>query len=115
MNSNGGSWDPEADDTEELHPQVEELKAIYARLLQERMDLEEAEVDEVERRTGIEEVFKEQMRQAFLTHSIATEEDFQRLWPRLRDDILCEHAATVYLQVMDALAEELDGEEDPPE
>ncbi|MBA3438351.1 MAG: hypothetical protein H0T92_00580 [Pyrinomonadaceae bacterium] len=55
------------------------------------------------------------MRAAFLTHSIATEEDFERLWPRLRDDMLCEHAATVYLQVMDAVAEDLDDEEYPPE
>jgi hypothetical protein len=115
MNSDNGDWDTQADDTEDLHPQIEELKPVYARLLQRRIEIEEADMGDAERRVEVENIFREQMRAAFLTHSIATEEDFERLWPRLRDDMLCEHAATVYLQVMDAVAEDLDDEEYPPE
>ena len=100
---------------EEIHPAVEALKPVYLLLLQRRMELEEADIDEAERRAAAEGMFKEQMRLAFLTHSIATEADFERLWPRLRDDLLCAHTSNVFLQVMDAVAEELADEEDPPE
>lgn len=115
MNSDNGDWDTEADDMGDLHPQIEELKPVYAHLLQRRIELEGANINDAERRAAVEEIFREQLRAAFLTHSIATEEDFERLWPRLRDDLLCEHATTVYLQVMDAVAEDLDDEEYPPE
>lgn len=116
MTSDNGDWDAEEDHMDDLHPQIEELKPVYARLLQRRLELEEsADIDDAERRAAVEDIFREQMRAAFLTHSIATAGDFDRLWPRLRDDLLCEHAATVYLQVMDAVAEDLDDEEYPPE
>ena len=103
----------EGADTGDLHPEVEELKAEYARLMRRRMEVEEdPSLDDAERQAAIEEILKEQMRGAFLTHAIATEADFKRLWPRLRDDALCDHAMNVYFQVMDALVEELDDEDD---
>lgn len=98
----------EADETEELHPAVEELKLQFARLTRKRLEIEESDASEAERRAAIEEVLKEQMRAAFLTHTMATAGDFERLWPRLRDDLLCEHATNVYFQVIDYLAEEPD-------
>ena len=99
-------------DAGDFHPEVEALKAEYARLMHRRMEIEASTLDEAERQAAIEEVFKEQIRGAFLTHTLATEADFERLWPRLRDDALCEQAMEVYFQVMDALAEELDDEDD---
>ena len=63
-----------------------------------------------ERRAAEEGVFKEQLRRACLTHPTATEEDFERLWPRLRDDAICDHTMTVYFQVVGALVEELGNE-----
>ena len=107
---NDGSY--QEADAQELHPELEELKAAYVRLMHRRLEIEASELDEAERQAAIEEVFKEQMRGAFLTHALATEADFERLWRRLRDDVLCEHATSVYFQVMDALVEELDDEDD---
>ena len=111
MNQDDGNWADDEDVPEEMHPDVEALIPVYLRLMQRRMELEEADIDKEERRAGVEEIFKEQIRLAFLTHTIATEADFERLWPRLRDDFLCEHTSNVFLHVMDALAEELSDEE----
>ena len=111
MNQDDANWADDEDQIEELHPDVEALKPVYLRLMQRRIELEESGIDKEERRAVVEEIFKEQIHLAFLTHSIATEADFERLWPRLRDDLLCEHTSNVFLHVMDALAEELADEE----
>ncbi len=95
----GGLWG-----REERHPAVEELKPEFARLMRERLEVEESEMGEGERRAAVEEIIRRQMRAAFLTHAFATEEDFERLWPRMRDDALCEHATNVYFQLVDAVA-----------
>lgn len=93
----GGEWGHH-------HPAVEELKEEFARLMGERLAVEESAVGDEERRAAVEEIMKRQMRAAFLTHAVATEEDFERLWPRLRDDALCDHATNVYFQLIDAVA-----------
>ncbi len=54
---------------------------------------------------------KELMRASFLSNPLATEEDFERLWPRLFDEMLCLQAHDVHRQVMDALIAQLDQEE----
>jgi len=36
------------------------------------------------------------LRAAFLSHPAATEEDFERCWPELRDEVLMRHALTIY-------------------
>lgn len=108
--SNGTTWAGEEKDDD--FPELADLQLIFARLLQKRVEVEQADMDEAERGAAREEIFKEQMRASFMTHELATEADFERLWLRLRDDMLCENAASVYLQVMDALAEEFDDEED---
>lgn len=95
----GGEWG-------QHHPAVEELKQEFARLMRERLAVEESGVGDEERRAAVEGIMKRQMRAAFLTHAVATEEDFERLWPRLRDDALCEHATNVYFQLVDALADD---------
>jgi hypothetical protein len=99
----GGLWG-----REQYHPAVEELKPEFARLLRERLEVEESDIGEDERRAAVEGILKRQMRAAFLTHAVATEDDFERLWPRLRDDALCEHATNVYFQLVDAVAEDDD-------
>ena len=99
-------------DMEEIFPEIENLKPEFIRLMRKRLEIEDSVRDEAERRAATEEIFKQQMRGAFLTHTLATEEDFERLWPRLRDDSLCEHANTVYFQVIDAIAEELEDEDE---
>lgn len=95
----GGGWGQD-------HPAVEGLKQEFARLMRERLEVEESGVGDEERRAAVEGIMKRQMRAAFLTHAVATEEDFERLWPRLRDDALCEHATNVYFQLVDALADD---------
>ena len=95
----GGFWGQE-----ERHPAVEGLKPEFARLMRERLEVEGSNISEEERRAAVEGIMKRQMRAAFLTHAMATEEDFERLWPRLRDDALCEHATNVYFQLVDAVA-----------
>jgi hypothetical protein len=85
---------------------VEELRPEFARLMRERLEVEQSDAGEEERRAAVEGILKRQMRAAFLTHALATEEDFERLWPRLRDDALCEHATNVYFQLVDAVADD---------
>jgi len=95
----GGQWG-----REDYHPAIEELKPEFARLMRERLEVEESDITDEERRAAVEAIMRQQMRAAFLTHAVATEEDFERLWPRLRDDALCEHATNVYFQLVDAVA-----------
>jgi hypothetical protein len=97
--ADGGLWG-----RDEYHPAVGELKPEFARLMSERLKVEESDLGEEGRRAAVEGIMRRQMRAAFLTHTIATEEDFERLWPRLRDDALCEHATNVYFQLVDAVA-----------
>ncbi len=106
-NDGNGMRMDEADEEEELYPEIEELKPEFLRLMRELAEIKSSDSGAAERRAAEEGVFKEQLRRACLTHSTATEADFERLWPRLRDDAICDHTMTVYLQVVDALTEEL--------
>ena len=91
-----------ADDGGEEEAEVTRLKPTFARLLLELKRISEIE-GEAERREAHISNTKEFHRAAFLTHPEATEEDFERLWPRMFDDLLCEHASIVYMQTMGAL------------
>ncbi len=98
------------EEDEEFYPEIEELKPEFLRLMQELAEIKGSDLGAAEQRATAERVFREQLRRACLTHLMATEEDFERLWPRLRDDAICDHTMTVYFQVMDALTEELRNE-----
>lgn len=87
--------------------EVAALKPLFARLIVRQLDRSQA-LSEEERRAADVEAYKAQMRAAFLSNPLATEADFERLWPRLRDDALCEHAVLTYGQVMAALARDVD-------
>jgi hypothetical protein len=87
--------------------EVTALKPLFARLIVRQLD-ESRALTEGERRAADVEVYKAQMRAAFLSNPLATEQDFERLWPRLRDDSLCEHAVLTYGQVMAALSRDVD-------
>ena len=100
----------EDDEDEEFYPEIEELKPEFLRLMQELAEIKRTDLGAAELRTAEEKVFREQFRRACLTHPMATEADFERLWPRLRDDAICDHTMTVYFQVLDALAEEFGDE-----
>ena len=106
-NDGNGVGMDEADEDEELYPEIQALVPEFIRLMRELAEIKGSDMGAVEQRAAAEGVFKEQLRRACLTHSIATEEDFERLWPRLRDDAICDHTMTVYFQVIDALTEEL--------
>ncbi len=54
---------------------------------------------EEEQRASAQQLLRRIMRVAFMSHHAATEEDFERCWPRLRDDLLCEHAASVFNEI----------------
>ena len=75
----------EDDEEEELYPEIEELKPEFLRLMQELAETKRTDLGTAELRTAEEKVFREQLRRACLTHPMATEADFERLWPRLRD------------------------------
>lgn len=63
--------------------------------------------DEAARRRSGQELLRQIVHETFMAHFAATEEDFERCWPRLRDDILCGHAAQVFNHIFG-----LDEEED---
>ena len=87
--------------------EVTALKPVFAKLIVRQLDQNQA-LSGDERRAADMEIYKAQMRAAFLTNPLATAEDFERLWPRLRDDDLCEHAVLTYGQVMGALSQDVD-------
>ncbi len=93
-------FDIQADKTEP--EEVTQLKPVFVRLMSARVG-RVYESPEAER-TAREETDKELYRAAFMADPWATEADFERLWPRLRDDSLCEHATNVYFQLVDAVA-----------
>ncbi|MGH9942480.1 MAG: hypothetical protein ACRD9R_09020 [Pyrinomonadaceae bacterium] len=57
--------------------------------------------DPGEQRAAAQRVFRQVLRAAFMSHYAATEEDFDRCWPKLRDDLLCEHAKDVFYAAFD--------------
>jgi hypothetical protein len=55
---------------------------------------------------------KAMMRATFLTNPLATEADFDRLWPRMFDDALVEYTQTTQYEVMEQIVENVDGDDD---
>jgi hypothetical protein len=55
---------------------------------------------------------KAMMRATFLTNPLATEADFERLWPRMFDDALVEYTQTTQYEVMEQIVENVDGDDD---
>jgi hypothetical protein len=87
--------------------EVTALKPVFARLIVRQLDQNQA-LTAAERQAADLNIYKEQMRAAFLTNPLATPADFERLWPRLRDNDLCDHAVLTYGQVMEALSRDVD-------
>lgn len=67
----------------------------------------EGEMEDLTKRQALEEALEESkmeacedmrdvVRAAFLTHPAATEADFERCWPALRDEMFKQHALRVY-------------------
>ena len=67
--------------------------------------------DDGPQRASAQRLLKEIVRETFMAHQAATDEDFERCWPRLRDDILCEHAAHMFNHVFGAHDDEEEWEE----
>jgi hypothetical protein len=97
-------------DAFEESKEAAELKETYWEILERQQQEMAATTDETERRAIEGQQHKELIRLAFMTHPQATEDDFERLWPRLRDDDFCEHAHLIYMQTMEALQRDLDAE-----
>ncbi|MGB8508010.1 MAG: hypothetical protein WCD76_06385 [Pyrinomonadaceae bacterium] len=55
--------------------------------------------EEAAQRLSAQRLLKNIVRETFMAHFASTEDDFERCWPRLRDDILCEHAAQIFNQI----------------
>ena len=103
----------ESDDDDEVEESTEldALKLKFAGLVLEEAQLEETITDEEKLRAARMEIYQQMMREAFLTNDLATEKDFARLWPRLRDDFLCGYAQSMYLRALDDLADEMEDAE----
>ncbi len=90
---------------------VESFARVYRRILEEQAIKQKIITDTDDLRAVQIFTQKELMRASFLSNHLATEEDFERLWPRLFDEMLCLQAHDVHRQVMDALIAQLDKEE----
>src|SRR6266850_3191861 len=55
---------------------------------------------------------KAMMRATFLTNPLATEADFERLWPQMFDDALIEYTQTTQYEVMEQIVENVEGDDD---
>lgn len=86
----------------QLSERIEELKPKYVELLRRRREAEQSLTD-YKLREAMTEIHKDMMREAFLVNSLTTEEDFERLWPRILDDYFCETAGTNYKIILEAL------------
>ncbi|HVF86817.1 MAG TPA: hypothetical protein VM866_04475 [Pyrinomonadaceae bacterium] len=90
---------------------MEAFVRVYRRILEEQAIKQKIITDTDDLRAVQIFTQKELMRASFLSNPLATEEDFERLWPRLFDEMLCLQAHDVHRQVMDALIAQLDREE----
>ena len=93
------------------HQDLEALARLYRRILEEQAIKLKLVADEDDVRDVQVFTQKELMRASFLSNHLATNEDFERLWPKLLDEMLCIQAHEVHRRVMDALIEQLDQEE----
>ncbi|MDQ3754215.1 MAG: hypothetical protein M3371_05725 [Acidobacteriota bacterium] len=89
-----------------------EMDESITNLLEELAGITAGKKSEAEQRAAAQRIFKQVVREAFLTHYATTEEDFERCWPRLRDDQFCEHATDVLFTTLDARAKEWDDEDE---
>ena len=95
-----------------LHPDdLEAFVRVYRRILKEQAIKQKIITDKDDLRDVQIFTQKELMRASFLSNPLAIEEDFERLWPKLFDEMLCIQAHEVHAQVMDALIAQLDEEE----
>jgi hypothetical protein len=85
---------------------IKELLPIYRHLTAEHFQRIESITDPNELRVAEVAYQKEQMRAAFLSNELATDEDFERLWPSLLDEQLRQHAQGVFMQVTDSIIKE---------
>ncbi|HYO62301.1 MAG TPA: hypothetical protein VER08_01450 [Pyrinomonadaceae bacterium] len=97
-------WTPRRARAEEQHTR------LVGRLVEQRREQEsewQRERDEAARRRELELAIEQSkseacddmravVREAFLSHPAATEEDFERCWPELRDEVFREHALRAY-------------------
>ncbi|MDQ3252945.1 MAG: hypothetical protein M3R15_03395 [Acidobacteriota bacterium] len=90
---------------------LESFIRVYRRILEEQAIKQKIITDQDDLRDVQVFTQKELMRASFLSNPFATEEDFERLWPKLFDEMLCLQAHDVHRQVMDALIARLDQEE----
>jgi hypothetical protein len=104
MNGIGSEYDED--------DEFDELIGEYEQILQEqtRKEAEARNPDEV-RKIRIDGM-KRMMKAAFLTNTLATEKDFERLWPRIFDDMLIEFTRDTQLEAMSRLLGDLDDDED---
>ena len=109
----------EADDNYEEQESISEEAASvlpeFQRRMQDTYRQKKILTSESERRVADIENHRQLMRAAFLTNPMATEEDFERLWPRLFDDGLVEHGHAIYMETMQALLEEFETEDEDSE
>lgn len=90
---------------------VEAFVRVYRRILEEQAIKQKIITDKDDLRDVHVFTQRELMRAAFLSNPLAAEADFERLWPRLFDEMLCLQAHEVHRQVMEALLAQLDQEE----
>jgi hypothetical protein len=92
--------------------EFDELIGEYEQILQEqtRKEAEARNPDEV-RKIRIDGM-KRMMKAAFMTNTLATEKDFERLWPRIFDDMLIEFTRDTQMEAMSRLLGDLDDDED---
>jgi hypothetical protein len=86
------------------------LVAAYRHIAGEHAERQKLITDEASLRAAEIAAERELMRAAFLSNTAATEDDFERLWPRLRDDALCSFANVTHARALSAVAGMLDRE-----
>jgi hypothetical protein len=102
-------------DYEEDDDEFDELIGEYEEILKEqtRKEAEARSPDEV-RKIRIDGM-KRMMKAAFMTNTLATEKDFERLWPRIFDDMLIEFTRDTQMEAMSRLLGDLEDDEDDDE
>jgi hypothetical protein len=103
------NFDPE----EEEDAAIEELKNKYQEIIVHQM-VEESEAKGPDQLRKIRiAALKAMLRETFLTNPLATEKDFNRLWPRMFDESLIEYAHNTQFEIMEKLVEGMsDDDED---
>src|SRR4051794_28777947 len=87
---------------------IEKLLPVYAEIAENMIEQFDPSFDTEKMRKLSMASTKAMVKAAFMSNNLASEKDFTRLWPRILDEMLVEHARNVHYAVTPRLRVHMD-------